>query len=150
MPSIRVMNLVVYAGLIGLSAYVIYAVSAMPKSMPGDVGSAFFPSVLGGFVIFLSLLGIVEAIRQGDAGVFQVDYFRRIVLTVLAVALFLLSWSRFGFFYGQSFVFLFGLFLYYRSPRGFGARNVALSAIVAAGITLVCYIVFYHLIYVDL
>ena len=150
MPSIKLINLIIYAGLLVISAFVIRAVSTLPASMPGDVGSAFLPTILAWAVIVLCIIGVVRTVLAGQEGVFQVEYLGRILITIGAVSLFVLSWSKLGYFYFQTFALLFGLFLYYRAPRGFGTRNVVLSAGVAAGITLSCYIIFRHLIYVDL
>ncbi len=150
MPSMKMMNLVIYAALTVISITVLWAVSDGPEPMPGDVGKGFFPSFLSWLIIGFSAIGAVRCIMAGPLGEFRVDYFSRMVFSVAAIAIFVLSWSRFGFFYGQAFVFLLVLFTYYRRPKGFGPRQVALNTGVAAGITLLCYIVFRHLIYVDL
>jgi len=148
--TMRLMNLIVYAALAALSILVIRSVSGIAVNMPGDVGSGFFPAMLSWLVLALSALGAARCVLAGAGGSFATDYLPRVLATIAVTAAFLLSWQSFGLFYIQAFVFLFGLFTYYRIPRGVSAYQLGLNAAVAGGITLVCYVTFTFLVYVDL
>ncbi|WP_112322772.1 tripartite tricarboxylate transporter TctB family protein [Oceanibium sediminis] len=148
--SIRTMNLIVYAALAVLSILVIRAVSDIPVTMPGDVGSGFLPGFLAWLILGFSGLGAVRAILAGDGGRFGAEYLGRVLITIGVIAGFLLSWQYLGFFFLQCFLFLFGLFTYYRWPRGPSVRLLVTNAGVAAGITLLCYVTFTYFVFVDL
>lgn len=148
--SIRTMNLIVYAALSVLSILVIRAVSDIPITMPGDVGSGFLPGFLAWTILGFSGIGAVRAVLAGNGGPFESEYLGRVLITIAAIAGFLLSWQKLGFFFPQCFIFLFGLFTYYRWPRGPSARLFTLNAIVAAAITALCYVTFTFFVFVDL
>lgn len=148
--TMRLMNLIVFAALSALSILVIRSVSALPVNITGDVGSGFFPALLSWLVLACCAVGAVRTVLAGAGGRFRTDYLPRVLVTMLVTGLFLLSWQQFGAFYLQCFVLLMGLFTYYRIPRGVTVRQLALNALVAAGITLVCFITFNFLVYVDL
>lgn len=150
MFSTRLVNLLVYAALSALSAVVIWSVSGLPVTLPGDVGTHFFPTILGWGVIGLCTIGAIRTVLAGAGEVFRIEYLSRVLLTIAMVCGFLLSWSKFGAFYPQAFVFLFVLFTYYRLPVGLSVKLVTTNAAVALGITSFCYIAFNFLIYVDL
>lgn len=150
MISYRVVNLLVYAALSVLSIMVIRALSDLPVTLPGDVGTHFFPTMLAWGILGLCALGAIRTLLSGSAEAFRIEYFRRVAFTIALIAAFFLSWSNFGFFYLQAFVFLLILFTFYRLPIGLSTRLVTINAIVALGITAFCYVVFNFLIYVDL
>ncbi|TNF21446.1 MAG: hypothetical protein EP318_07675 [Rhodobacteraceae bacterium] len=148
--SIRTMNLIVYAALSGLSIMVIRAVSEIPVTMPGDVGSGFLPGFLAWLILGFCALGALRAVLAGDTGKFTSEFLGRVLITIGVIAGFLISWETLGYFFVQCFLFLFGLFTYYRWPRGPSARLFALNAAVAAGITALCYVTFTFFVFVDL
>ncbi|WP_323763968.1 hypothetical protein [Marinovum sp.] len=148
--SIRTMNLIVYAALSVLSVLVIRAVSEIPVTMPGDVGSGFLPGFLAWLILGLCGLGAVRAVIAGDVGAFTSEYLGRVLITIAVIAGFLLSWETLGYFFVQCFLFQFGLFTYYRWPHGPSARLFAVNAAVAAGITALCYVTFTFFVFVDL
>jgi len=148
--TIRTMNLIVYAALAVLSVLVLRAVSEIPVTMPGDVGSGFLPGFLAWLILGLSALGALRAVLAGDTGSFRSEYLGRVLITVGVIVGFLLSWQNLGFFFVQCFLFLFGLFTYYRWPHGPSARLFAVNAAVAAGITALCYVTFTFFVFVDL
>lgn len=148
--SMRLTNLIVYLAIAMISILVIRAVSTIPVTMDGDVGSGFFPTMLSWLILICCGLGAVKTVLAGTGGMMASDYLQRVFITIGAIAVFLLSWQKLGYFYPQCFVFLFGLFTYYRLPRGVSARLLAGNAVVALGITLVCYVTFTFLVYVDL
>lgn len=150
MLSTRVMNLLVYAALSVLSILVIRALSGLPVTIPGDVGTHFFPTMLAYAILGLCAIGAVRTVLAGRGDDFRTENIGRIVATAVFMAAFFLSWENFGAFYLQAFVFLFVLFTYYRLSMGLTVRALALNAVVAFGITATCYIVFNYLIYVDL
>ncbi|MCK0150870.1 hypothetical protein MWU54_12595 [Marivita sp. S6314] len=150
MLSTRVVNLLVYAALSALSALVIWSVSGLPVTLPGDVGTHFFPTILAWGVIILCAIGAIRSLLSGAGEAFRIDYLPRVLLTIGMIAGFFVSWSQFGAFYLQAFVFLFVLFTYYRLPVGLSAKLIGVNAAVALGITAFCYVAFNFLIYVDL
>jgi len=143
-------NLLVYAALGALSGLVIWSVSGLEVTLPGDVGTHFFPTILAWGVLALSGIGIIRTLLDGPGEPFRIEYLARVLFTIALIAVFFLSWSRFGLFYLQALVFLFVLFTYYRLPVGLSAKLVITNAAVALGITGFCYVAFNFLIYVDL
>ncbi len=148
--SYRTVNLMAYFGIAIVCFIVQRSVVGIPDMIPDDVGTGFFPAMLAWLTIGLCLLGALKTILTGPGDLFLINNGQRIAITFGAVAIFILSWKSFGFFYIQEFVFLFALFTIYRIPLGLNPQRLGLNAAAALGITAFCFLVFNQLIYVDL
>ncbi len=148
--SYRSVNLVVFAGIVALCLAIIYAMQSMRAPMEGDIGAWFVPSAVAWLIIGLCVVGVIRTLAVGRTETFVIPAFGRVLISILIIALFLVSWVYLGAFYLQMFVFLMVLSLIYRRPVGIDARQIIITTAVSAAITLFSYIVFAHLIYVDL
>lgn len=148
--SYRSVNLVVFAGIAALCLAIINAMQSMRAPMEGDIGAWFLPSAVAWLILGLCVIGVIRTFAVGRTEAFVIPALGRILISILIIALFMLSWIYLGAFYLQMFVFLMVLSLVYRKPVGLDARQVIITTAVSAAITLFSYIVFAHLIYVDL
>lgn len=141
------LDLAVYAFIIACGAMTIWQTSDLPESLPGDLGSAFFPQAMAVIMMALCVVGAVTAIanRSDERIVFEGGF--KLIVTIAATALFFGLWSAFGYFYQLAFLFLFGLLTFYASDQKLTAKIVVLNAVGSAIFIALAYLFFTEVLY---
>lgn len=146
----RALNLLVYCGLVGVAFLVLQQVQSLPAPVANEPGSAFFPKIISWLLIALCGLGAIKAIISGDTGKLEIPRLARLIISMAIIGVWVLAWQMLGHFYLLEFVLLVVMFSYYRWPIGLTARRLAENVVLALAVTVLCYLVFNKLIYVDL
>ncbi len=146
----RTLNLFVYFMLAGVAFLIIQQVQDLPEPLPGEPGSALYPKMISWFIIVLFAVGAVRSIMDGSGGIFEIPQFPRLAGTMAILAAWVLAWQFLGHFYVLEFILLSLLFFWYRWPVGLTMRMAAENLLLALAVTVLCYLVFNKLIYVDL
>ncbi|OEY66109.1 tripartite tricarboxylate transporter TctB family protein [Marinobacter sp. X15-166B] len=145
----RILDLTVFIALAALGAMIIYQSYELPAGFGGDMGSGYFPRILGWMLIGFCVLGAVSSLFSKAVHEFSIPMAWQVAGTVVLMALFIWSWSTFGYFYLQLAVFLFVLLTFYRASVGINAKSLGLNALFAVIVSVAFYVVFNHFMYVN-
>lgn len=129
----------------------LYGYSALQFDVPSDIhnpGPGYFPLLLAGGLLLLCLFSLVASFRRTKEPKLELPNGKLVVLTILVIAGFLVSWSYFGFFYLNLFIFQFILVAVYR--RKHGVLELLKAAGLSAGVCLFVYLAFDLLLKIDL
>lgn len=141
------LDLAVYAFIIVCGAVTIWQTSTLPESMPGDLGTAFFPQAMAVIMMVLCAMGAVSAILARDHERIAFGGGAKLIVTVAATAFFFGLWGALGYFYPLAFLFLFGLLTYYAADQTLTPRIVVFNAIGAAVFIGLAYLFFTEILY---
>ena len=141
------LDLAVYALIIAIGAITIWQTSDLPESLPGDLGSAFFPQAMAVIMMAICAIGAVSALftHSEERVVFEGGV--KLIVTIAATALFFGLWGAFGYFYQLAFLFLFGLLTFYASDQKLTLQIVALNALGSAVFIGLAYLFFTEVLY---
>lgn len=141
------LDLAVYALIIGVGAVTIWQTIDLPESLPGDLGSAFFPQAMAVIMMALCAMGAVSAIftRDGERVVF--DGGVKLIVTIAMMCLFFGLWGAFGYFYQLAFLFLFGLLTFYAADQKLTLQIIAFNALGSAVFIGLSYLFFTEILY---
>ncbi len=145
----RILDILTYIVIAGLGAAIIYHTYMLPAGFDGDLGSGYFPRILGWMLIGFCGIGLVSSLLSKENKEFSIPMAWQLVGTVVLLSLFIWSWSAFGYFYQQLALFLFVLLTFYRASVGINMKNLALNALFAVVVAVIFYIVFNHFMYVN-
>ena len=141
------LDLAVYAFIIACGAITIWQASLLPESMPGDLGSAFFPQAMSVIMIALCTLGAASALTSRNTERLEFDGGVKLLVTLGAFALFFGLWGLIGYFYPLAYIFLFGLLTYYACDQKLTMRIVLFNALGAAMFMGLAYLFFTEILY---
>lgn len=141
------LDLAVYALIIAIGAVTIWQTSDLPESMPGDLGSAFFPQAMAVIMMVLCAMGAVSAVVSRDSERVAFDGGVKLIVTIAMLCLFFGLWGAFGYFYLLAFLFLFGLLTFYASDQKLTVKIIAFNAIGAAVFIGLAYLFFTEILY---
>lgn len=102
----------------------------------GGIGPTYFPNILAGLLVVLSLITLVKNFRDSsekNLSKVTTHNARYILATIALVIAFLVSWQSFGLFYLNVFVLLTVLMTLYRIE--FGIKNSLIVALVTSAAT---------------
>lgn len=145
----RILDISVFIALAALGAIIINQSHQLPAGFGGDLGSGYFPRMLGWMLIGFCGIGAVSSLISNAKEEFSVPRVWQLAGTVGLISLFVWSWSEFGYFYQQLAVFLFILLTFYRASIGINIKNLAMNALFSVIVSLVFYVVFNHFMYVN-
>jgi len=132
---------------------IIYAVATyrMKVANYGGIGPQYFPTLLAGCLILLCALGLLRSIKQDNRERLSVPNLKLITLTAGATVLYIYIWSKTGWFYLWSFLYMFGLINLYQpfwKSKPFsktGIRSLMLYLAVSLMMLVFAYFVFARL-----
>lgn len=130
------MSIVLILGAIGYAVNLNQSAAKALFFSSGGIGPAYFPNILAGLLVILSLITLFKNFRDKSAeNVAKVTTHNSgyILATIALVIAFLVSWQTFGMFYLNVFVLLTVLMTLYRNE--FGIKNSLLVGIVTAVVT---------------
>lgn len=136
--------------IILMGIYYIYtAVKANEGTTEGELGSGFFPIILGITLIIFCLISILKWLKKTDE-VINFDGTKKILLTIGIIIVYFLAWQFIGYFYILTFILLFGLFTFYRWPVAMKkTRFITVNLLVSFVLMAFVYLVFNNLMYID-
>ncbi|MGJ8611979.1 MAG: tripartite tricarboxylate transporter TctB family protein [Octadecabacter sp.] len=130
------MSILLILGGIGYAVNLNISASQAILFGSGGIGPAYFPNILAGLLVILSVITLVKNFRDKSPENLAtiVTHNARYILATLALTIaFLASWQTFGFFYLNVFVLLTVLMTLYRIE--FGIKNSLLVGIVTSVLT---------------
>lgn len=127
--------------LFGIGYFVSINTSATINPKSSAIGPNYFPNILAGLLIVLSLVSLIQTIRKEDKKII-IPQFKLILFTIVLTVLFFVSWGVFGWFYVQTLIFLTVLFTVYRHRTGKLVHIIATSALTALIVTASIYFLF--------
>ncbi|WP_067726517.1 tripartite tricarboxylate transporter TctB family protein [Oceanobacillus damuensis] len=104
------------------------------------LSAAYFPKLLVIVLIILCLISLIQTIR-GNSEKINIENLKLIGLTTLFIIIFIASWGYFGYFYINTFLFVFILITMYRLPNK-KAKLLIKNAVTSLFITVIIYGVF--------
>lgn len=110
---------------------------ALPQSSSGQIGPAYFPSIVSILLIFCCILSFFATMKKNEVHI-PMPNFRYIIWTILLSALFTGVWEWMGLFYVTSFVFLAVLIYFYDQ-----AKHSFKRALKASGSSLLMVLIVY-------
>jgi len=141
------LDLAVYAFIIGCGAITIWQTSDLPESMPGDLGSAFFPQAMAVIMMVLCAISAISAILTHGGERLAFGGGVKLIMTIAAMALFFGLWGAFGYFYLLASLFLFGLLTYYAADQKLTLQIIVLNAVGTAVFIGLAYLFFTEVLY---
>ena len=141
------LDLGTYVFIMLCGVVVIWEAAKLPDSMPGDLGSSFFPTALSLILIFLCALGAISAITSREDERVAFDGGVKLIVTIAALVAFFGLWGAIGYFYPLAYLFLFALLTYYACDEKLTARIVMLHAIGTAIFIGLAYLFFTEILY---
>lgn len=136
--------------IILMGIYYIYtAVKANEGTPEGELGSGFFPIILGIALIAFCLISIMKWLKKTDE-VLHFDGMKKILVTIGIIIVYFLAWEYIGYFYILSFLLLFVMFTIFRWPLEIKrSRLIIVNLIVALVLMAFVYVLFNNLMYID-
>jgi len=144
--SYRLATLISYVAILALGVVYSISIFRMKGADMGGIGPKYFPALLAGSLIMLSLAGIIRTVAgQKEDKRIEMPNLAMILATAGATAAFIWLWQMTGRFYLLSFLLIFGLMNLYKPFWKSGIRRLALYALIAALLLL-----FFHLVFARL
>ncbi|PID21773.1 hypothetical protein CSV61_08725 [Sporosarcina sp. P3] len=136
--------------IILMGVYYIYtAVKANEGTPEGELGSGFFPIILGVTLIGFCLISILKWLKKTDE-VLPFNGMKKILITIAAIVVYFLVWEYIGYFYFITFILLVVLFTFFRWPLAMKkSRMITVNLIVSLVLMAFVYLVFNNLMYID-
>ncbi|MDV6377444.1 tripartite tricarboxylate transporter TctB family protein [Sporosarcina sp. GW1-11] len=129
--------------------YIFTAVKANEGTPEGELGSGFFPIILGVALIGFCLVSILKWLKKTDE-IIQFDGMKKILLTLGIIIVYFLAWEYIGYFYILTFFLLFVLFTFYRWPMAMKkSRMITVNLLVSLALMAFIYVLFNNLMYID-
>lgn len=107
----------------------------------GQIGAGYFPKILAVTLIVLSGISIVQRFIEKKDRHVTTNNLTLIFITIGITALYFILWSRFGYFYLLSFIFLLSLFLILRKKVMFNKELIKIILITIVSL-LIIFLVF--------
>ncbi len=139
-----IMSIVLIMGAIGYALNLNHSASQAIFFASSGVGPTYFPNVLAGLVVILSIVTLVKNLRDtsdGNTAKITTPNAGYILATFALVVAFLLSWQFLGFFYVNVFILLTVLMTLYRIEFGF-KNSLTVALITAVATTGFLYVLF--------
>lgn len=101
----------------------------------------YFPIILSVLLVILCLINIVATYFKKSNETINFPNLKLILLTIVAIVLFFISWSSFGYFFINVYVFILFLIIAYRF-KDFCWKMILKNSIMVLGITFCLYLIF--------
>ncbi|PIC65151.1 hypothetical protein CSV79_02480 [Sporosarcina sp. P13] len=129
--------------------YISTAVKANEGTPEGELGSGFFPIILGVALISFCLVSILKWLKKTDE-ILHFDGMKKILLTISIIIVYFLAWEYIGYFYILTFILLFVLFTVFRWPLAIKkSRMITVNLLVSLALMAFIYVLFNNLMYID-
>lgn len=110
-----------------------------------DISAGFFPILLGGLLIIFCVISLIQTALKTNDKKFDLPNLPLILITIGISALFILSWSWFGYFYISMFLYLLALMTVFYHEELRNKRRILTNILLALFITGLIYFVFDYL-----
>lgn len=138
-------SFVVLTMLCVLAVLYFMAADALPEQQTGGpVGSGYFPKLLAVLLMMLCVGSIFQTFKKEDKKI-PIPNVKLMLLTLGLTILYLWSWNNIGFFYVNTFLYLFALLTFYKRSRS----HIWIHIAVALTMTAFIYVVFGRLLYIQ-
>lgn len=145
----RLFDLAAYVAIAVVGLLVILEAGKLPEGFGGEVSSGSFPRAIGYLIVAFCGIGIVSSFLK-DVKKISFPNTGRVIVSLIMMSAFVLSWSFFGYFYIQLAIFLFVVLAYYRAPAGLSSRVLTQNFAVSFSIAMLFYVVFTHVMYLKM
>lgn len=145
----RIFDITAYIAIAIVGFLVILEAGRLPEGFGGEVSSGSFPRALGYLIIAFCGIGIVSSFFKSIKEI-SFPNTGRLIVSLVMMSAFVLSWSIFGYFYIQLAIFLFVILAYYRAPAGLSSRVLKQNFAVSFSIAMLFYVVFTHVMYLKM
>jgi len=123
---------------------IIYLIEA--KSFPviqgNSIGPAYFPVILSVIILSLCVLDLIITIVKKEDEQFRVPNLKYLLITIIMVGIFVVSWYATGLFYFISFFFFLVLTSIYRWGVGVFKKTLIINIVFSTGATLLVFLLF--------
>ncbi|MFZ4452661.1 tripartite tricarboxylate transporter TctB family protein [Salibacterium aidingense] len=147
--SYKLMSYTVLLGLICIAVFGFISSSRMTNPMSDQpIGPGYFPTALSVILFILCILSLITTWKKEDQKI-SLPNIKYIILTILGIGLYILSWNISEAFFICTFVFLLFLLTLF-SKQKFDGRTIWINFIVSLGILLFIYFLFDRLLNISL
>lgn len=139
-----IMSVVLILGAVGYVLNLHHSASQTIFFASSGVGPTYFPNILAGLLVMLSLVSLVRNLRDSspkNTARIVTENAGQILATLALTVAFVASWQFLGYFYLNAFVLLTVLLTIYRIEFGFG-NSIRVAVGTSAGVTAFLYVLF--------
>ena len=136
-------NIMMISGLMVLDLYYVITSMKAPAIQMTIISPYYFPKILGFALLGLCVIQLfLTVFTKTGEGAVEFHNLPLMVGTIIATALLLFLWGRFGFFYFFSFLYLASLLFMYRDEHRFSKRNIIINIGFALALDLAVFLLF--------
>ncbi len=107
-----------------------------------DIGAGYFPKLLAIALIGLTLVSIIQTIREKTVEKFELGNAKMVVLTVILTFFYIFTWIQFQTFYISTFIFLFTLIYLFQPNRK--SKKILFLSLMSTSIVLIGIYIFFE------